>query len=228
MANSYAVVDLECAPDPARMDLPAPEHWLKAPANYKKPETIAAYREDQLRKWPDHLKEQGSVDPFLGRIVAIGATFQADLPLTDFVGTVHNNDERSLLHVFWTMAASCEHLIGFGLRDFDWDWLLMRSAYHGLTIPRWWDPSPYTRHGLIDLQVLLNQGRAPKAGRSLAAVAEYFALEERPIGDGADVPKWVEEGRWDLVTEHCASDVRTTRALLEKIGPTYLGWPVAE
>lgn len=222
--TTYAIIDIETAPDPARMDLPVPDEWVKEPANYKKAETIAAYREERRISWPAELYRRGSLDPFYGRIVAIGSDCIGG---TSDVITAGEFSEDIMLNGFWSRVSQCEHLVGYGITGFDWEWMLMRSARYGLCPPKHWDTSPFTRHGLIDLQVLLNQSLRPKAGRTLEAVAEYFQLDERPIGSGADVPLWVEQGAWDKIAEHCASDIRTAAALLQKIGPTYLGWPEA-
>lgn len=222
--NSYAILDIETAPDPTRMDLPIPDTALnKGVRDNFKQATVEEYQARNRSEWTADLYSRGSLDPFFGRIVALG--FMLDGHHPDVTDTL-NTKESEMLNYFWHMISTVDHVIGYGLYGFDWEWLYMRSAVHGLEPSKWWDPSPWTRHGLIDLQVLLNNGVKPKLGRTLEGVAEFFNLDHRPIGKGADVPRWVEEGNWDAITEHLEADLLTTHDLFRRIGPTYLGWPL--
>lgn len=181
------------------------------PANYTKPETIAAWVEKQ--KAADLAR--CALDLDLCRIVAIGVMLRIGEASPAVVCAINEDQEAKALRVFWDLFSSGGHLIGFNCVNFDVPVLLRRSLYLGVQTP----PivvDKYRHPQITDLQQILSHYGAMKL-RPLSFYARRFGLPALE-GGGAEVPSWVAAGEWDKVEAHLRADLVTTAALARRMG----------
>jgi hypothetical protein len=186
-----------------------------APANYKDPEKIAAYIAQAQR---DQV-ERAALYPWTCRIVAIGTAVDEQEPTV--ILTPDEREEREALVWFWREVAAEDEariprpIIGFNHRTFDLPILMARSILLGvphleLNLDRYRTPH-------VDvLDVLTWRGAIP--ARSLTWFARRFGLPVEDTVRGRDIATLAAAGDWEAIRAHCASDVRLTRALAQRIG----------
>ena len=211
-------LDIETAP--AGECPPAPEEHLARVGNATKPETVERKRAENLANWPDAWAKQASLDWRLGRIVCLGMA-QDDGPVT-----VTRGNERDILIDLWRVFVGFAHIqvVGFGLKSFDWPWILGRSAVVGVKPTRILNTGRYNTSDLVDWQdILCGYGELSMTGWSLDAYAELFQTNFRPWGRGSDIAGWVASGDTDSIRRHCESDIHTTRDLDRICRPVWLG-----
>lgn len=108
---------------------------IKAPANYKKPESVAQWLEENKATELDALHRKTALDGAFGRVCCIGVAFDDDEPGT-FVGT-----EPQLLTDFadYLNSLQCDRyttlLIGHNIAGFDLRFLLQRYIVNRMPVP---------------------------------------------------------------------------------------------
>jgi len=115
-------------------------------------------------------------------------------------------------------------LVGFNLRNFDLPVLIGRSAVNGITPSRKFNLARFrTDLGVIDwCEILTFWGAFDMTGWSLSQYADFFGLDAKPYGDGAEVPKRWLEGDYDYVTKHLEADLAMLRELHERFAGAFL------
>lgn len=217
------VFDLETAPlDNVRdyIDPPDPS-TITAPKNYKKQEAIDAYiaekREEQAAEFEVLLTEKTALDYNTARIVALGTIVDG---VEDVALLRCEADEREAIRLFWATQIG-RKLVGFRCREFDLPMLIQRSRYLGVKAPEI-DLGRYSRSGrivdLYDLLTFQDSQRSFAMRRSLRSFARRFGIPVTDTVDGADVVQLVKADRWGEIAAHCGSDIRTTKALAERLG----------
>jgi len=215
----FVVLDIETAPDEAavRRKLAAPPEFT-APANYKDPAKIEAYRIEKAQSWEVETREKAGLSPTTGRVVAWCAGFTAE---AEVAGA--GDDERELLRGVGVALAGTGTLVTFNGESFDVPFLRARMLRYGLEIPRVLTPSqrygPHAHH--VDLRSWLT-GWSQYASGTLedwcyTIVPDYVG--HKGGMSGKDVAGYVAAGRWDEIRDYCASDVRATLALLQAVLP---------
>ena len=106
--------------------------------------------------------------------------------------------------------------VGFNVLHFDLPVLFRRSLYLGVPTPRL-SIDKYRHDGVIDVAEQLCYGRRDLL-RSLAFYAKRFGIPHDDTVDGSMVAALVADGQWQVVADHCSSDVETTKALALRIG----------
>ena len=181
-----------------------------APANYKDPEKIAAYIEQQRAKDLSRC----ALDVDLCCLVAIGYTH----PVTGAIEVLTmgtETSERSFLRAFWDTVAGHD-FIGFNLLSFDLPVLMRRSQYLGVTNYR---DTPVDRYKTphIDLMERLSFNGKLKY-RGLDFYCKRFGIHVPDATSGADIDAMVKANDWAGVTAHCRADILKTKALAERLG----------
>lgn len=192
---------------------------ISAPANYKDPEKIAAYiieaRRAQL--------ERASLYPWTARIVALGTIDMTDVEEVSICPS--EVEERQAIDRFWQRATYSDvgievlrPLVGFNVLKFDLPVLMARSRLLGVRYPKV-DLTPWKSKHVVDLAWELTFGQPREIQlRSLKWFAKRFDLPSDDTVSGADIAGLVAAGNWDAVRAHCLSDIRTTKALAERLG----------
>jgi predicted PolB exonuclease-like 3'-5' exonuclease len=199
-------IDIETLPDLDAEVLAIMRDKVEAPANYRDPAKILAYKAEQQEK----LVDRAALSPLLGRIVAIGWAWCDELEAGGVsVDTAPTpQDERPLLRRFADMlleeVTEDESFlwVTFNGRGFDLPFLAVRCAHHGVALPHRLPigEQKYRRHRDIYEDCLKHFGGGLSAwGQRIAGKAA--------IGEGKDVGAMVAEGRWDDLVQHCSRDV---------------------
>lgn len=205
------IVDLETVSIPDAGSFVEP---VSAPANYKKPEAIAAY----IAEAEQAQRDKAALYPWTARIVALG---WCETPGDAVQVTVANHDtiEATMLREFGQRIVEergvVADLITFNGLAFDLPVLMARARLLGVKFPtldisRFRSPHP-------DLMKILTFDGAIQA-RSLKWYARRFGLDVSDAFGGKEIAQLYEDQNWDAIKAHCASDVNLTRQLAERLG----------
>lgn len=195
---------------------------VAAPANYRDPEKIATYIAEGERKQ----REEAALFVWTARIVALGWCEEgSEVPVVRLCPT--ETRERDALAEFFALVNDGRSLlpvVTFNGHRYDLPLVMVRARLLGLKSPvfsvdRYRSPHP-------DLyQVLTFNGSID--GRKLGWYAKRFGLPMDDHFSGKEVATLIEDGNWDAVAAHCASDVTLTRQLAERLGvmraPMFVG-----
>ena len=211
------VFDLETGP-PHGDPTPIPDDWLnRGVKDNFKADTIERYQDANRDTWPKEWRRRASLDWRVGRIVCAGIGDGATVTVLD---AEDPKDEITLVRAVWASIANARPLAGFSIRTFDIPWLVGRSLVLGVVpsrilsnVPRW------KTEALVDCHDLLSD--RPVAGWGLAAYATLLGLPTQPIGTGAEVASWIEQGDFARVLEHCRADITTTWHLYQRCRAVY-------
>ncbi len=205
-------IDLETIPSPTR---PAPSD-IKAPANYKDPEKIAAYQaagvEDEWRRQALH--------PLKGRILCIAWAIEDEEPRVIGPG---DRDESGLVRAFATALygampvnertypLSSVRWIGHNVSEFDLVWLKLRALkYRSTWLAGCINLDRYK--GNFEDTMQLMGGYRDKF--SLDDACRFFGLGGKTEGlDGSKVCDFWQAGKYETIAAYCKDDVRLARAL---------------
>lgn len=149
--GNWMVLDIETRPDPA-MD--TPEWWerqaasLEAPANYKDPVKIEAYRAERLAS----ARGKMALSPLTGIVACVGwQARDAEAPSVLTVQEPTRQGEAALLQEWaqklWALDRS--RIVGWNVREFDIPFLIARCALHQIRLPWFWMPRDY--RNVVDL-----------------------------------------------------------------------------
>lgn len=164
-----------------------------------------------------------ALNPYLARVVALGWSWANEDGVTVRLAKTESA-EAELLRDFWAMVADpvtghVVPLIGFHSRGFDLPLLVVRSMLLGVKAPeinldRWRSPHPDVMRRLSLDEAL----RFPKGQGSLRWFAKRLGLPMDDAFSGAEVAQLVESDNWDAIESHCAWDIRTCKAIAQRIG----------
>jgi predicted PolB exonuclease-like 3'-5' exonuclease len=191
---------------------------VNAPSNYRDATKI----EDYVRMRLAEKVATAALDPNLNKVVALGWMVEArDIEPRIFIAR-DVYEEKYLLQQFWLeiacAAGRTRRTISFNGLMFDLPTLRMRSLYLDVPASRTLVLDRYrTPH--IDLCAYLSFNRTIPA-HSLTFFAKRFGLpvsEAELERSGADIAGYVQAGDWDSVRAHCASDVKLTYALAQRL-----------
>jgi hypothetical protein len=223
--RSPLIFDCETAPLPDVRDYvdPPDVDGITAPKHYKKADVIAAYlveeREKRIADYETALAEKSALDYNTARIVCLGTLIDGDGGEQVLILQCEA-DEREAIRLFWAQQQG-RKLIGFRCREFDLPMLIQRSRYLGLTPPDI-DLGRYSRSGrvvdLFDLLTFQDSQRTFAMRRTLHSFCRRFGIPVSDNTTGADIAALVAAEQWGDVAAHCASDVRLTKALAERLG----------
>ena len=183
--------------------------WDKEPPkNYKKEESIVAWRKSAVAKQ----LEKAALDPDLCRVVAIGWWKQDGEPQSITARTTC--EEQDAIRTFWNAVGNgC--VVGYNCIAFDLPVLLRRSMYLGIRkeVPDFYLNKYRPSSNIVDVMIRLSMDGL-LSYRSLNWYARRCGLTSGlPIVSGKDIPMLVDADRWDLVQQHVEEDVRLLRDL---------------
>jgi hypothetical protein len=219
------VLDIETVPTAAALTEPYPEADRQPPANYKSDDAIARWRETDRAAWTAARHKECSLNPRLGRVVAIG-TAPADGSAAAVVDLAPTEaDEAALLDRWWGKVGDGPARVVTWNGSWDLRFLLVRSIIAGVEISvsadrvaSWF--RRYTTATHCDVKAVLTNWDVPKAGEGITQWAEAMGLLGKTDGvTGANVAGLVAAGQWDALVAYCGQDVETTGALYRRVGP---------
>lgn len=194
---------------------------IQAPGNYKDPEKIAAYIAEKTKEEA----EKASLDPDLGRIVALAFQFQGE---TEVKGGAAKTEaeEKVLLERFWAVYRKetfKPRLCGFNISGFDVPFLLRRSQFLGVAAPtiRLGRYTYQMEKDIFDLQLAFTLDRH----EMFRLRSKDWWLKRLGLADqidnpctGADVGALIALGDFETPLAHCKADVRAEVLLARWLG----------
>lgn len=207
---SFTYMDCETIPDQSEGALERAKESVKVPANYKNPDTIAAYIEENAQEaW-----ERTALDGWKGHVACIVSN-ETIFSIEDV------RDEKSLLRTFFSSLQEST-LVGHNLINFDIPFLTKRALVLGVKLPpehiwsrslRPWD------NKVFDTMTQLGNG---KEFISLDNLARNLGIKGKGNTTGKQVHYMWQNGLHDEIAEYCADDVRIVREIHERF--LSVGW----
>ena len=218
--TTFVYFDLETIPsqDLALLDKLRAE--AKAPASFKKPESIAEWLAENRETAALEALAKTSFDPMHGHICTVAfARNGGDIEVCH-AETVA--DEKAILTSFfaWLDPYHSETLVGHYIHGFDVPFLLKRAVILGVKIPSGIprDPKPWDK--------LLNDTMVMWAGSkgtiSMDKLAAGLGLQGKSDLDGSMVAKAWADGEHDRIADYCKDDVRIVREIHNRF--MAVGW----
>lgn len=207
---TYTYFDVETIPDQSEGALERAKEYVKIPSNYKNPDTIAAYIEENAQEaW-----ERTALDGWKGHVACIVSN-----------GTIFSiedvRDEKSLLRTFFSSLQEST-FVGHNIISFDIPFLTKRALVLGVKLPPehiWprnlkpWD------NRVFDTMLQLGNG---KEFISLDNLARNLGIKGKGNTTGAQVHYMWKNGLHDEIAEYCSDDVRIVREIHERF--LSVGW----
>lgn len=189
---------------------PRLDEWLslddvKARKGTKDEAKIEAQRAEKLAARMADAALEGK----LNRIVVWG---ERDAHTDNMRVLLTEDEERACLEDFWTQWRNTDdEIVGFGLIDFDFPTIIMRSWLLGV-IPAITRVDPYRPGRVVDLKALLGQGNKFAHG-TLTWWCKRFGITVHDDTDGGDVAAMYAAGNYDGILAHCRADLDKTQRL---------------
>lgn len=212
---SHVYIDIETIPSPT----PPDPSTIKAPANYKDPEKIAAYQREAVEaEW-----RKESLKSHKGRVLVIGWAIDGEEPQS--VQMDEGCDEQGLVLDFWMRLRADlgqtqrPSLVGFNCRSFDFNWLRHRAYKYRIPDMALFFPWERYDKRVVDLREMW-LGADYRGEGTLDDLAKFLGIEGKTTGmDGSKVFDYWRAGRVDEVAAYCRDDVRLTRELWAWMNP---------
>lgn len=207
---TYTYFDVETIPDQSEGAPERAKESVKIPANYKNPDTIAAYIEENAQEaW-----ERTALDGWKGHVACIVANDEKFI-IKD-VG-----EEKYFLDDFFGWVSGST-LVGHNLINFDIPFLTKRALVLGVKLPpeHIWPRSlkPWDNK-VFDTMTQLGNG---KEFISLDNLARNLGIKGKGNTTGKQVHYMWQNGLHDEIAEYCADDVRIVREIHERF--LSVGW----
>jgi len=218
--STYVYFDLETIPsqDPALMDKFRAE--VKAPATFKKPESIAEWLAENRESTALETMAKTSFDPMHGHICTIA--FARDGGDIEVCHAETLDDEKAILTSFfaWLDPYHSETLVGHYISGFDVPFLLKRAVILGVAIPSAIprDPKPWDK-SLNDTMVMWS---GAKGSISMDKLAAGLGIQGKSGFDGSMVAQAWADGQHETIAEYCKDDVRMVREIHRRF--LAVGW----
>lgn len=189
-----------------------------APANYKDPVKIAEYVKEATSK----AVSKAALEIDLGRICAIGWMLEGRDVEPHVMVCPDEASERNALIELWREILlptdAQRKIVSFNGLRFDLPYIMRRGQYLDLRMP-FLSVDKY-RSPHLDLLAKLSFGMKEHE-HSLMFYAKRFGLsipEGAAEVDGSMIQGLVNEGSWEAIRAHCASDVLLTHQLASRLG----------
>jgi predicted PolB exonuclease-like 3'-5' exonuclease len=196
---------------------------ITAPAQYKKPESIAEWLRENRESEAESAWLKTSFDGGSGQVVCVSwATDDSDAR-TLVVNDLTRKSEASLLDVLfsdWTKLHANSGLrpvlIGHNHVGFDIPFVWKRAMVHGIKPPLWFprNPKPWS-DSVIDTMHLWDPTQ--RAGGSMDRICRLLGIPGKGDVSGADVWPMAQAGRFSEIAEYCGDDVKRTREMYRRM-----------
>jgi hypothetical protein len=212
-------LDIETIPNQSPEYRAKVRQTIKAPAQYKKQDSMIAWMAENAESATDEAIAKTSFDPALGHIACIGWAI-GDGQAKSVSNTDIRDEEANLNAFFSAINQECGvHMarwIGHYISGFDLRFLLNRAIVLGvklptaLILPR--DIKPWSDQ-VFDTMV---SWAGPKGSISQDNLAKAFGLAGKGDFDGSMVAEAWANGEHDKIANYCLSDVETVREIYRR------------
>lgn len=182
---------------------------VKAPGNIKKPESIAAWMDENADAAAQEAVAKTSFDPAHGHICTIAWGFEDEEIDVAHAETV--DQEADVLRAFFSAMNAFHRVtfVGHYIGGFDLRFILCRAVVLGVNIPACIprDPKPWDNR-MFDTMTAWAGSRGTV---SMDNLAQALGLEGKGGFDGSMVAEAWANGEHQKIAEYCAHDVEVTR-----------------
>lgn len=227
-------LDIETAPTEDADTIAAIRGGIRPPANYKKPETIAVWRETEGEAAALEAIARTALDGGAGQVIAVGLALDNDAPPLVLTRTTDETEADLLRRFFevvenWTAGGAVTSAEGRTIwpdapyfiahnAAFDLGFLWRRCIVHGLR-PPFALPGPNARTGK-DYGCTMQAWAGYRDRISLKALCRALALPDpKAEGDGAQAWQWWKDGDCERMATYCAGEVEAVRAIWHRLVP---------
>ena len=190
---------------------------VQAPAQYKKPESIAEWIKENRDSEGESAWLKTSLDGGMGHVVCIGWAVDNGEPVSRQANST--STERTIIADFFDELKSIgagQKLVGHNIIGFDIPFLWKRAMVLGIkppfTFPR--SPKPW---GETVADTMLLWDSTQRAGGSMDRICRLMGIEGKGDMDGSKVwPMW-RDGQVDAIAEYCRGDVSRTREMFKRM-----------
>ncbi len=212
-------IDIETIPNQSPEYRAMVRENIKAPAQYKKPDSIAAWLAENADTATDEAIAKTSFDPAAGHIACIGWAVGDDDPRYYDMRKVE--DEAACLDGFFhNIIAACDvHMVrwvGHYISGFDLRFLLNRAIVLGVKLPSAMvlprDIKPWSDQ-VFDT---MTAWAGAKGTISQDNLAKALGLAGKGDFDGSMVAEAWANGEHDRIAAYCLKDVETVRAIYRR------------
>lgn len=197
---------------------------VKAPGQYKKPESIAEWMRDNAEAEAEAAILKTALDGCFGHVLCIGVAIDDQAPLVFCQATGAEDAPEAEGGTLRDLAAHLANeisqaavpvFIGHNLVEFDLRFTLQRSIVCGVPLGGYlpFDKRPWDA-GVYDTMVKW-AGHKNRVG--LDKLAQALGLPGKGEIDGSQVWPLVQAGRLQDVLDYCARDVELTRAVYKRM-----------
>lgn len=195
---------------------------VQAPAQYKKPESIAEWLRENREAEGEAAWLKTSFDGGLGHVCCIGLAVDNESARSyqvpaDAYG--NRNHEAEMLMAFFSDLTDIGRsvLVGHNIIGFDLPFIWKRCMVLGVKPPQWFprNPSKYSSEMVRDTMLLWDMEQ--RAGGSMDRLCKLLGIPGKGDISGADVWPMVEAGDIEGVAEYCRADVERTRLMFKRM-----------
>ena len=212
------VLDIETAPD-MDADMEDYRDRVKAPAQYKKPESIDKWIDENADRVAHEEWRKTALDGTYGKIIAIGVGVPGDEWPDVFVG---DDEEKLLLQKLFEVCYEFTEakpgqgdftpiqFIGHNILDFDLPFLWKRCVVNGMKPPYALKKAMKERYSGKAVYDTMREWAGWKGYISQDALADALGIEKRrtPIADGSEVFGYYVDHAWEAISDYCSADVQ--------------------
>lgn len=214
MTPFYFDIETIPAQDPAvREEIAA---GITAPAQYKKPESIAEWLKENRESEAEAQWLKTSFDGGIGHVCCIAWAIGDGAPEVIHIQDAGDKtQEAAMLSAFFaevSRAGPGHTYIGHNIIGFDLPFLWKRAMVLGVQPPVIFPRNPKPWSELVADTMLL-WDPTQRAGGSMDRICRLFGLAGKGDISGADVWPLVKAGRIKDVSAYCCDDVSRTRAM---------------
>jgi len=209
MINVY--LDIETIPCQAPEYRAKVRAEIKPPATIKKPESIAAWMEENAETATDEAVAKTSFDPAHGHICCIGFALKDEAPCYWDMRKVE--DERAVLENFFNALPEMGlvRFIGHNVSGFDLRFIICRAIVLGVqiptVIPR--DIKPWSQ----DIFDTMTAWAGARGTISQDRLCQALGLPGKGDFDGSQVAAAWANGEHAKIAQYCLDDVEAVRAI---------------
>ena len=195
---------------------------VTAPAQYKKPESIAEWLRDNRDSEGEAAWLKTSFDGGMGHVVCIGLAVN-DGPARSYQvpadGYGNRNHEAELLMAFFSDLTDIGRsvLVGHNILGFDLPFLWKRCMVLGVKPPLWFPRNPSKYNSEMTRDTMNMWDMEQRAGGSMDRICKLLGIPGKGDVSGADVWPMVEAGDIEGVAAYCRADVERTRLMFKRM-----------
>jgi hypothetical protein len=199
---------------------------VKAPAQYKKPESIAEWLKENAEAEADAAWRRTSFDGAYGHVCVVGIAIDDEEPQALYSDTWHADEAHVLRQLFSLVDSVCERhqnvrptFVGHNLVEFDLRFLFQRAVVLNVRPSRHipffakpWDDAVFdtmTRWSGLKDRVKLDK------------LAKACGLDGKGDIDGSMVWDYVRDGRIAEIADYCRHDVALARTIYKRMTFAY-------